>query len=589
MSDLSKNTEIKLDLNGQPFEGLIELNDVKIVAEYTDDNIQPSLEIENLTFTDEGRVKINEHIENGLTGGVGIFEGLPFDFTLFNNEPVQKTFKSFIDYTNGYRDLLQDGKVDVSTMPDDGVGNFFDQLGVLTFGLLESEGIIKKSDSENVSYVVEKKFNLIEILTTSILLYMMIKELVESIERTANAIADVVSLSLASLVAAPAAAILAVFKAIIAAAYTAIMIIAIINLGRTLINSLVPPARIHKVISVRRLLERACEKLGYTLDAPIDELNFLSYLPSNPRMDDKTLFGFIDKPHGTPTGVPNSLDGGWYNCAEAFQRVKDIFRAKIAIVNKVVIIRPKIDPFWQQQSSYVMPSVELQQKEFNTDELKASRILSFEVDLNDDWTIDNKVGRAFEIHTEPKTIINKNAVLLKGLEDLNFRACIGTRKDKLNAIENLLAAVGGFIDGLTNVFGSGTNFAGQVKGKVGVLKQSNNWHSIPKLLYLKNNRIPTNARDLFSAELLYFKYHKESSFVLDSGIGQKVVYNGVRVGFGFEDYKILLENSFFKFRGQDAKITRFEWTLGQDFAIVNFWIRSKYTDNLKETYIDLSE
>jgi len=587
MSDISKNTEAIFTLDGVRYEGLIELHDVTIQANYQNDNVQPSITVEDFTFTDESKEVLVQHIEDGLTGGVGIFEGMPFNITLFNNQPQQANFKSYIDFTNGYRELLQDGRVDVSTIKDDGIDNFFDQLGATTYAYLESIGAITTSDYGTINYVVEKKFNLVEILTTSIVLYMMIKELAEAIERTANAIADVLSLSIASITSAPAAAILAVLKALIAVAYTTILLLTIINLATTLINTLVPPKRMHKIMTVQRLLEVVCEHFGYTLNAPIDELKYLVYNPSNPRMDDKTLLGFIDKTHGTPVGIPNVQDYGYY-CAEMFDMVKNLFYAKISITNKVVNIIPRISNYWLLKSTYNLPDVEIQQKQYNTDELNATRLLNFEVDINDEWTIDQYIGTSYEIKTSPITVTNKNAVLLKGLDEVNMRVALGNRKDKLNAIENLLVVVGGAIDTVTGVFGGGTNFAGKIKSKVGVLKVSNNWTTQPKLLYIKNNKLPTNHRSLFSAQTLYDNYHIDGSFVANNGIGQKVVYNDVVIPFGFEDYKVLTNNSYFKYNGADAKITSFNWTIGMDKAKVSFWVRSRYTKNLRETFINPS-
>lgn len=589
MADISKNTEVKFTLDGKKFNAPIDWQDITIEAEYENDSVQPSLSIEDFTFPLESREEINQWISDGNTGGVGIFEGMPMGLTLFNNTSVQHNFDSFIDFTNGYRDLLQDGRVDVSIIKDDGVDNFFDQLGVTTFGFLESVNAVTQNDYINVDYVVEKKFNLVEILISSIVLFMMVKELIEAIDRVINAIADVVTLAVSSAISSAAAAILAVLKALIAIAYATLILIAIINLSMTLFETLSPIKRTHKAIMFRRALEVICEHFGYTLDAPIDELDFVAYLPSNPRQDDKTFFGLIDKTHGTPTGIPNSLDGGYYNCAEFFQRAKDLFKAKISIVNKVVILRPKIDDFWVQTSTFNLPSVELQQLQYNTSDLKAEKILSFSIDFNDEWTIDDKVGRAYEIKTSPKTTIRKNAVLLKGIEEIDFLASLGTRKDELNAIENLLLFVASSIDEVTQFFGGGTNFAGQIKSKIGVLKQSNNWSTLPKLLYIKGGKLPVNHRSLWSAQLLYEKYHIEDSFVLDNARGQKVVYEDVTIPFGFEDFNTLLTNSFFKFKGSDAKITKFTWTIGRDKANVSFWVREKYTDNLQETCIDLSQ
>ena len=64
------------------------------------------------------------------------------------------------------------------------------------------------------------------------------------------------------------------------------------------------------------------------------------------------------------------------------------------------------------------------------------------------------------------------------------------------------------------------------------------------------------------------------------------VYRNVDIPFGFEDYKQLLENSYFLFKGKPAKIIKFTWNFGRDTATVDFWVREPYTFNLEETYLN---
>src|SRR6056300_1258999 len=46
----------------------------------------------------------NAHINNGLSGGVGIFEGLPFRIELEHAGTLEDVFKGYLDLTN---DLIQ--------------------------------------------------------------------------------------------------------------------------------------------------------------------------------------------------------------------------------------------------------------------------------------------------------------------------------------------------------------------------------------------------------------------------------------------------------------------------------------------------
>lgn len=581
MSDISKNTESKFLLNGIQYNAPIEWQDAEIVADYVNDNIQPSLSTSEYIFPLEARKAVLDWF-NGPLGG---FEGMPFELILYNNLVQQESFKSFLDFTEGYQELLQDGRVIVNTVKEDGIDDFYSKLGSITFGYLEDIGAVNSSDYTTVDYVVEKKFNLFEILMTSIILYLMIKELAESIERTADAIAEASGIAAAGFTGTVGAAILLVAKAIIAIAYTAILLLAIIDLARTLINTLVPPTREHKAILLKRALEIVCNHLGYGLVMPSPDFDFVHYLPSNPRQDDKTFFGFISVTKGTPTGIPNVVDYG-YNCEEMFSLAKELIKGRIAVIGNDVHFRPDNDPFWFQQSTWQMPSKLIEAKGYNLNELNSTKIIKFNYDLNDEWTIDNYKGTAYEIKTSPITVQNQKAVLLKGLEEVNIPVCLGNRKDELNAIENLIKSVANFIDNVTGVFGGGTNFASQINAKKGVLKQSQNWHSIPKLIYLKGGRLPVNHRDLWSAKHLYDSYLNYNSFVSNNNQGQKAVYNNVEIPFGLEDFKQLTVNPYFLFNGSVAKIINFTWQTGRDKATISFWVREVYTTNLQETFIN---
>jgi hypothetical protein len=589
MSDISKNTAIQVLLNGLPALGLIEWNDVSITADYSGDNVQPHLTIDAFDFSGEARLLIKEWVANGLNGGVGIFEGMPFQITLFNNTVLKENFTAYLDFTNDFAEFTDDGKLSVSLIKDKGLNNFFNQIDSLTYGYLESIGVINSSDYTNVDYVVEKKVNPIEMIILGIVLYIMIKEFIENTIATTDLINKTVTGNIPTIGVPPSvtigAIIYAVLSILLRILYLALILIAIINMATQLFEILIQPKRTHKAIAWKTALEKVCTHLGYNLVAPINVLNSLVYLPSNPNVDNVNALGIINLPKGTQKGIPNTLDYG-YNCGEMFELAKKTFNAQLAIVNNDVVLRPRNDIYWLQQSLWTLPSVLLNKLEYNTSDLKSTKIISFNTDLNDEYTIDNFTGTNVEIKTIPQTIINKNAVLLKGLDEVQLNVALGNRKDSLNPVETYLKNVGGFIDNLTGIFGGGTSLASKVQNKIGALKVSTNWTTLPKMLYLSGGQLPTNHRSLFNAKYLYDNFHNYESFVLNGYFGQKKVYNGVRIPFGFSDYQQLSTNSYFYFNGKQAKITKFVWIIGEDAATIDFWVREPYTFNLTETILE---
>jgi hypothetical protein len=591
MSNLSKNTEQKYILNGVRYNAPEGLEDVTIEANYINDNIQPSLTVSDYTFNLEAK----QAIQDWFNGPIGGFEGMPFELILYNNQAQQVSFKAFLDFYSNYEELENDGRVNTTIIKEEGIDDLFSKLESLTYGFLEQNGTFTQSDYVTVPYVVEKKFNLFELLMSTVMLFLMIKELAEAV----RAVIDNAMKFTAALTPSPGVGptgpvlipvsiggvIYATISLIIQVLYTTILLIAIINLATNLFNSLVPLERKHKAILLKTALSKVATFLGYSLSAPDSIFGLLHYLPSNPRLDEKKSSGFIQSTKGTPTGIPNVVDYG-YNCADMFNLAKELINGKIAVVNGVIHLRPKSDPFWQQQSNWQMPDVLIESKKYNLSELKSTKVIQFRIDQNDEWTIDNYKGTAYEIKTEPITVSNQKAVLLRGLEEINFPVALGNRKDKLNAIETLLKSLGSLVDNTTRVLGGGTNFASAINSKKGVLKQTDNWHTIPKILPLSGGRLPTNHRSLFNAKLLWDNYLNYDSFIQNNFKRQRALYENVTIPFGIEDFKQLTQNSYFNFNGNLAKITNFTWVTGRDTATISFWVEETYTRNLKESYIE---
>ena len=590
MSNISKNTEQKYLLNGVEYNAPIEWSDTTIEANYIDDSIQPSIEVSDFIFPLEAKKAVNDWF-NGPIGG---FEGMPIELILYNNQSTQVSFKALLDFYSNYEELNDDGRVNVGILKEDSIDELYSKLEALTFGYLEEIKSVVPGDYTNVDYVVEKKFNLFEIVIASIMFFLMAKALYEQILNTADAIGKLSTSTIPVLGVGATGPVISVnTPAIVFAAlnltiqiiYTAALLLAIVQLAKDLFSSLVSPKRKHKAILLKTALLKVADHLGYGLVIPDELFNDAYYLPSNPRLDEKGLDGFIKKTKGTPSGIPNVLDYG-YGCAEIFNLAKTLIRGKIAIIGNDIHIRPMKDPFWIQQSVWSLPNYLIKSKKYNLSDLKSTRTYQFKTDINDEWTIDNYKGNAYEVRTDPKTIINKKNVLLKGLEETNFNVSLPTRKDELNYIEKYLSTLGGFIDEVTGLLGKGTDFKSSIESKIGVLKQSENNHSIPKLLILKGGKLPKNHRDLLSAKLLYNNYHNYDSFVGNSFKKQRAIYEGVEIPFGLEDFKQLSKNPYFFFEGNQAKIINFTWNIGSDRAVISFWSEEVYTKNLKETFIE---
>lgn len=590
MVKLSKSALIRFKLDGKSTVAPEDWQNIELSATFDNDSVQPSIESTDFTFVNEGADAVRDWISKGVSGGVGIFEGIPFKIEAYNKDNNIIAFDGFLNLSNDFEDLTPVPRVRATLLKDNGLDSLENLLSGITCGYLESIGEITASDYTDINYQIIKKITILEVLIANIILFLLIKELAQAIKDTANAIA-VAAADLAGGLSGPVgAAIYSTSYAILQFIYTASLVVAVIDLITKLINLLVPPLRTHKAIKVKTLMEIISTFLGYNFISPIKELDNLYYLPSNNNLEEQdTQTGLFTKINGTDQGIPNSQDYG-YNCAELFELVKSLFNAKYVIIGNDLHLRCEGDPFWIKMSTYQMPPALLPVKQYNTNELNGDILLNFQTDITDEWTIDNYIGTSYEVKTDAIIVKNKKAKLIKGQNTINFNVALGSRKDELTAIENIMLGLARLADRATKVLGRGTNLAGQIKNKIGVLKQSQNNTTLPKLLYLNSdNKLPSDHRDKFSAKVLWNDYHSYKSFVDNNYIGQKIVYKDVRIPFGLDDFIKLTNNSYFRtFEGEQAKATAIRWSVSQDFALIDFYIRTPYTKNLKETKIEPS-
>ena len=586
MARESKKGFLQFSINGKTFTTILDWQDIAVLATFDGDNVQANISTTELEGVNDAAAEIVQWVEEGLSGGVGIFEGIPMTLNVYNENGTLTVFDGYADLSDNYRESLYKSRVSFKLQKKQGLNGFNERLESITYGYLESIGVFSDSDYTELEYLIEKKDNALEILISAVTLFLMVKELIEATKTTVETIGDLASLISTGSLGGFASAIKAVVSALVIVAYNLLILLAVIELTSDLFQMLISLRRTHKTISLRLLLEKVCTHLGYGFESDITELDKYYYLPSNNNLDDLDDEGFISITKGTQSGIPNITDNG-YLCSEMFANIKEMFYARFAIIDNTVHFRNVDSDYWVKQSIYKMPNVLEKDKGYNTSDLKANRFISFQTDLNDEWTIDNFTGTNYEVTTDAVTTVNLDAKNITGLETVSIPYALGNRKNELNALEKFLKIVAATADELVEIVGGSTNYAGRIKERIGMLKVSQNDTSVPKILYLDKGKMPATHRSLLSAKYLYNNFHIGKSFVNNNYFGQKIKYSGVRIPFGFEDYKKVIENSYFYDPlGRVGKITKLEYNISGDIAVVDFWIREKYTVNLVETLIE---
>jgi hypothetical protein len=248
------------------------------------------------------------------------------------------------------------------------------------------------------------------------------------------------------------------------------------------------------------------------------------------------------------------------------------------------------------------------EKTYNVDELVGRTLIEYETDDSDKWTITNINDSISEVAVEPLTINNKKNVLINKYDNINIPYALCNRLDDegnlFNKVQSFVTTFNGFIDDINDtfnsvasIFGSGNNspqlnyVSNPMQSRVGALLVENAFFSKPKIIYLgSDGKIPSNFKNIIGAKALYQNYHSYKSFVpgvrntsnsLDTN--QKTLYRNVKIPFGYSDFNLIVNNSFFDFNGKNAKFTSIKWNVDKDYAIVDFYVNEIYTTNLKET------
>lgn len=579
-------------LNGAEINAPERWQDAECLATFDRESTQASITIDKFTFVNSEAAAILNHIANGLTGGVGIFEGIPFRIDLYNESNTLVIFNGYIDLTDNVEIREASNKIACKLRLMDEVYSLEEKLRALSFGYLESLGVFSSSDYTDVKYVVQKKINVLETITTSIVIFMMTKELIDTIIKINKDIGLIAADATGGLplpTAVLAGIILGIVVVLLEVLYAALLLVAIVKMVSNLLSQIIPFKRTAKVLNFRTALTKVCSYLGYGFSSNILDLDAVYYLPSNMVFDETDAKGIVNVWKGNPKGLPGDSDYG-YSCVDFFELSAKLFNGKYAIVNGSVCFYNVDDPFWVQQSTYQMPSVLDKVKTYNTDELRANRYMAFETDITDESTIEKYQGTSYEVITNPVVVTNDKLKAISGLDEVRFGVALANRKDAPYAMESILTDLAQIVDGIISALGGIPTYQNMIGNSTGLMIiYTNNW-AVPKVIKLNSNSklVP---RTQWSAKYIYETYYIGRSFVASVNgkmfYGQKEVYRNVRIPFGLNDFIVVANNSYFVLPGGEVgKIISCKYRFSSDYAIVDYYIRKTYTENLTETYVE---
>lgn len=582
---------------------------------------QPSINLGTIDFCDDAEnlnsTKIRELIFNDPTKGalfsIGV-EGYDFDF-YFDNPSV--VFKS-------------DVVTSINVIKCESLDQFDKRAEGITQRLLAYKGILQGSDFTNIPFIVKNRKTDLEKLQLLQQSFNVLKSIADEVHKILNIASDVPTLGSAA--------------ALINLTVTIAAIIQLFNqlfeLFEQIQETFFPPIKYHIGLKPKTFIEKAVVNyMGY------DAVEFgshpapISGIPFDELMNQLTWCGSKNQQKGYPSfiatqlnsfrdGVFNPSDNGYY-LSQTIDILINQFRLRKAIINNVLHLRPENDPFWSNQSGFVLPDIKTEQIyaengtiSLNFDEVYANTTIDWSTDDTDKWTLDDLIdeededstGKIISVKTVESTTptSNKRNVLNQG-KSVNIPYALAVRNSPIDDLfdifgestqllddlkESIKNRLDQFATDLSTSFPQVSIFVESIQNRVGALKIENEFFSVPKQMLLVENSngfptIPEDFADKIGAKALMLNYHSWDSFIPGQRnpnnpqqTAAKYNYNGVKIPFGKEDFDTILNNAYFTtVNGKIGKFTRVAWNVMGDYSTVDYWIYENWMKNIEEDIV----
>ena len=554
-------------LNGVHYREPIEWRGLQVLASFDNSAVQANISLENVTFVNDAAKAIRDYVLD--VQGNGIFQALPVTLVISDGTNTIPNLDYYIDFTQDFK-IINPVKVSCKLVKRNGLNDLETRISAITFGYLRTQNINTGDFTEVKTRVVPfDRTN--QLAQMAMFEFVLIKEADELRLRLAEKINTVTSLIAEGTPTSPAVGLKQAIASLIAELiYLAIIIIQLYKLTKKFITLFFGVPSKQKGMTYHRMLQRTFQHLGYGFNTSIPELSTYVYLPSNP--DEK----------GITKGIPQSHDYG-YRCSELVNLVLRMFCARMVIVNGNVELHPINSNFFRKRSVWTLPDVLDETVQFNTDEFRSSRLISFQTDISDEYTVKNFTGTNFEIVTTPIKKGDIKLQLNKGFEEVNFPVALGNVINNMTDVESILIDLTAAIDKLLQKMGSKISLSNTLPTRSGTLVMSGATWSVPKVIALTNAGLPmARQRDGVSAKYLWNKYWNTTSFLPSNPFGQKQIHRDKTIPFGLSDFLKLINNSYFA----TGKVESIKWAFDSDKAIIDYWEGFVYTNNLKETLIE---
>lgn len=609
---------IKEYINGIQVNDSNNIKELEIELNFDNDNNLEAVSLTNFEFgvgdgrfTNDSYTILKKVLNDGINGGVGVVEGVPFLVELDNQRGVTK------ELIQGYIDLwsaeYSNGTIKAAVVPEGGIDWLIDKVDSFSFEYLESIGLITSANYVDVPYCINKKNYTIDYFICILTIYFVTDKIQEQINKLKEIVASLSNPFEAT----------AIVRLVLLTTYIVVLISSLVTLVLQLFNMVVQPVKYLKAMYTKDLLEIGFSHLGLTFVSSIYQ-----QFPYNQEVIIPEVYNVSSLSGIIGNISTNNSNNGYFkgNFGEFLRTLKTKFNAKILINNGVVYFE-KYD-FTLSSPIYQMPDLLDSRYEYqlNKDEFKSNYIVSFAIDSNDKNTINEYEGTSVQVIQSPIVTNNTKMSLTKGLFEKRIGFALGKTKTELNSIEEILnvffqttgaildvlieavnlaiSAVNALIDILNDIIDALdfigidlgidipnvpnitlTGFSNLIENRIGMLVMENDFIEVPKnILIDSDGKIMDGNETYLSAEYLYDNFHYFQTFV--GGKNQYLLKTFDKINFTFSDFeKVLNNNRIFDGQGNEAILLSLKYNPYNETANGTFKVKTLYLTNLKETKI----
>lgn len=548
----------------------------------------------------------------------GVFNGVPYRIVYISERNPGNQYIIF----DGYIDLSSDDCFIDSTqnptlfrapiVSTDDNKTVIDQMAVITQGLLLNKNAIGLSDFVDIPVVIESKKNIrertVDLLAFSSQVAISLTQIATNI---VGAIGNIVGVGFA----------VGVVELALVFANAVMVINRLINQGLAMKDLFFPKVVYYKGFNVAHMIRKAFQYKGYTVDFGVLEgkLENCFLLPSQNDFDGLPLAGLPFE------GIMKPQDYG-YTIIELIEGLKKQLNLRCDVINGVVHIKRRNDPFWTSSPVYTPESALIKNTEMysnglykdDTGRVKATFALYYTYDSTDCHTLTDKTGDSVEVHRSLINELDPKMNTIKGFDEYVIPWALCVRKKPLDNLWELFTGITGEFDTFINdvkdiitqfnaeLTASGVPLNSQIneifditglsdllENRTGVLKIDDNTFAIPKFVYMTPadtedgvRRIPEDFKDHVGGPALYNSgYLSESPAIQNNFLGQYRLVSDLKLPWSYEKFIVVKDNPYFLMNGVNSKFLFTKWNEPKHEAVVDFEKNEAFDTNITEEII----